>query len=417
MRYFGLYSIVAFIKGVFVNDVNRFEKRFAEYIGSDYAIATSFGRTALYLGLKALGVKGKEVIIPSFTCTVVRQAVINAGAKPIFVDLQCESFDFEMADLRQKTNSSTKAILITHYYGRVATNLEEILFLGKEKGITIIEDCAHSLGAEFKNQKIGTYGDLAIFSLTKGLINFGGGVLVTNNKRIYCDAKNNRQAEQHAIKRKIADFPLILVYGFEQMIDKLIFDTIKKSIFKWWLIKVPNILLLFRRYSLRLLNDLLFFFKKKTERNNTLSNNNLDLKHPQSPYPVEMASVIASVAEKQLEVIDQLICERRKVYNRLQHGTKYFFSYKQDSQINEVYTNIVFHFKGKNIMKIISYCKEHNLLLRSTWPTHQKLWLGQQTKVVEKFKDEILVWNVNPTLTDRDIDTFIDLINEIPCEN
>ena len=414
MEYFGLCNILSSIRGIFVNDVSRFEKDFALYIGRDYALATSFGRTALYLGLKALGAQGKEVIVPAFTCTVVRQAVILAGATPRFVDLQFGDFAYEMEDLKQKINPLTKAIVVTHLFGRVATNIEEILELGKEKEIHIIEDCAHSFGAEYKGRKVGTYGDFAIFSLTKGLINFGGGVLVTNNKKLYCDTKNILKAEQSKMKRKIADFPQILAYGFEQIIDKLIFDRVRKSIFKWWVIKLPSILLLPRYYFLLLINKLLILIKnRKPQANNSERN----IKHQQNPYPVEMAGIIASVAMKQLGEIDQFICRRGEIYNKIKQNTKCFLPYNKDIQSKEVFTNIVFHFKGRNIRRIISYCKDQNLLLRGTWPTHQKLWPEQQTPALEKIRDEILIWNVNPMLTDREINKFIDIIQTVSDED
>ena len=92
IKYFDFSDIGACIKWIWRNQINEFEKQFAEYIGIKYANATSYGRTALFLGLKAINVQNREVIIPSFTCTVVRQAVTLAGGVPQFVDINFEDF-------------------------------------------------------------------------------------------------------------------------------------------------------------------------------------------------------------------------------------------------------------------------------------------------------------------------------------
>ena len=416
MKYFGLNYILFFFKGLFINDVQRLEKDFSNYIGTDYALATSYGRTALYLGLKAVGVKGQEVILPSFTCTVVRQAVVLAGAKPRFVDVQFNSFDFDMEQLLEKITSSTKVIVVTHYFGTVSMNLEEILRLGKEKGIVIIEDCAHSLGAEYKGRKIGSYGDLAIFSLTKGLVNFGGGILTTNNKNIYSDAKSILQKEKTGTKRRIADFPLVLMYGIEQMIDKLFFDRVKKSILKWWGMNIPALLLKPRNYSLLLTKIILSIFRiKPSLKGDRAATSNILIKREQNPYPLEMERIIASVARHQLSSIESIVKERKKIAQKISRITKFALRIAQNNESEQVFTNIVFRFMRKDLNKIISFCKDRGLLLRSSWPTHQKLWPEQQTETVKKFANEILIWNVNPMLTDKEIDSFIDIINKISC--
>ena len=135
----------------------KLENEFSRYLGNTFAIATSFGRTSLLIGLSALGVCGKEVIIPSFICTVVRNAVTLAGATPRFVDISSEDFTYDMKELERNISKKTAAILLVHFFGRVARNIEPVIDLSRRTGIPIIEDCAHALGASYGGRKIGTY--------------------------------------------------------------------------------------------------------------------------------------------------------------------------------------------------------------------------------------------------------------------
>ncbi len=217
------------VKWLFSNANSKFGREFAEYIGRKHVINTSFGRTAIYLGLRAIDVLNKEVIIPKFTCTVVRQAVIMAGATPVFVDIDYDNFGFDINDLKQKITKNTKAIIATHYFGRVVGNFEEIIKITKQNNLLLVEDCAHSLGAEYKGKRVGTFGDFSIFSLTKNMINFGGGVLSTNSDIIFNSALRIAIEEKKSIKKRILDFPMVLAYGLEQMINKVIFTELKEA--------------------------------------------------------------------------------------------------------------------------------------------------------------------------------------------
>ena len=139
VKYFDFADLFASFKWVWSNEKAIFEKEFAEYIGAKFAIGTSYGRTALYLGLKAMDVKNMEVIIPAFICTVVRHAVTMAGGSPRFVDINIEDFNLNLDDLKQKISDKTKAIILTHYFGRVARNIEEVIQVAKENNIVLIE--------------------------------------------------------------------------------------------------------------------------------------------------------------------------------------------------------------------------------------------------------------------------------------
>lgn len=418
MKYFGISDCLACFKWLLINDIPVLEKEFKEYIGVKYAIATNFGRTALYLGLKSMKVAGGEVILPSFTCTVVWQAVILAGATPRFVDIQFGSFDLDLEDLARKITSSTRAIVLTHYFGSVAGNLEEIVGICRKNGIFIIEDCAHSLGAEYKGQKLGSFGDFAIFSLTKGFVNFNGGFFVTNNENLYVNAKRIMENEKTSLKRKVIDFPLVISDGLQQMVDKLLLDRVKYYPFKYNLIKLPDfiinkprrIIILFLKKIISCISLFENSDRSCVNNHNYLSNgSNVEV----NPYTLEISRLNASVARSQLNRINKIIYERKVIHDKIYSHLLLACKMPNCNFVTNVYTNIVIHVKKGNIDEIISLCKKRGLLLRKTWPTKQKLFDEQKTKTVTKIGKEMLTWNVNPSLTESEILILLDTVNNI----
>lgn len=402
------------VKWPFLNANSKFAKEFAEYIGTKHAINTSFGRTAIYLGLRAVNVSDKEVIIPAFTCTVVRHAVTMAGATPIFVDIDYETFDFDIHDLKQKITKNTKAIILTHYFGRVVRNLEEIIEIAKQYNLILVEDCAHSLGAEYKGKKIGTFGDLSIFSLTKNMINFGGGVLATDNDAIVNNALHLVQEDKKSLIKRILDFPMILAYGFEQAIDKLIFDRVKKNLFKWWLIYLPDFCLVrLRRYIIHIVKLPLLIKKLKSKKKQPI--NSLQGKRQgvqRYEQGVHMEPIIASLARSQLKKIDSLIAQRKRIYSLCDHFTIFPLKESSGIQCKDVYTYLILRFIDRDIHNVIAECKKQGLLLRATWPTHQKIWKNQSTKTLSKIEKEIVFWNVSPMLDEKEYVKFYEILSE-----
>ncbi len=140
------------------------------------------GRTSLFFALKALGVgKGDEVVVEAYTCVVVVNAIKWVGATPIYVDIK-DDLNIDVVDLEKKITDKTKVILIQHTFGNPA-DIDNILELAKEKNIKTIEDCAHTFGGEYKQKKLGTFADLAIFSLgsDKPISSVRGGFVLVNN--------------------------------------------------------------------------------------------------------------------------------------------------------------------------------------------------------------------------------------------
>lgn len=157
--------------------VGVFEQRLAQYLGVKYAIRVPSGRWGLYYILKSLNLKeGDEVILPAFTYFAVPAAIVKLGLKPVFVDISSANFNIDVKKIRENITSRTRAIIPTHLCGFVC-EMDEILDISNKYNIAVIEDCAQSLGAEYKNKKAGSWGDAAYFTfgITKNFTTLGGG--------------------------------------------------------------------------------------------------------------------------------------------------------------------------------------------------------------------------------------------------
>lgn len=154
-----------FIQG---KELELFEQEFAEYIGVKHCIGVATGLDALYLILKAYGIgTGDEVIVPSNTFIATALAVSYAGAKPVFVEPEIETFNIDTTRIEAAITSNTKAIMAVQLQGRCC-DMDEINRIAKKHGLKVIEDAAQAHGAKYKGQKAGSLGDAAGFSFYPG---------------------------------------------------------------------------------------------------------------------------------------------------------------------------------------------------------------------------------------------------------
>ncbi len=180
--------------------VRRFENSLSDYIGAKGAVATSTGTLALYLALLCLGIKSKdEVIAPSYVCRSVLNAVLYIGAKPVLCDVNIADYNISFTHAKEIITQGTKAIIVPHMFGCPA-EVDKFRSLG----IPIIEDCAHSIGAEYKGKKVGSWGDLSIFSFegTKYITTGEGGMVLANSKRLLEKLKKLKEPESFDCKIK-----------------------------------------------------------------------------------------------------------------------------------------------------------------------------------------------------------------------
>jgi len=163
------------------------EREFASYLGAEYALAEVNGTSALYAALFVLGIgPGDEVICPSYTYWATAMPAATLGAEVVFCEINPDSLDLDVEDFRNKITPRTKAVIPVHLWG-VPCEMDEILAIARKNGIAVIEDACHAHGAEYNGRKVGTIGDIGIFSFqaSKNLPGGEGGMLITNKEEYY----------------------------------------------------------------------------------------------------------------------------------------------------------------------------------------------------------------------------------------
>ncbi|MDK2949131.1 MAG: 8-amino-3,8-dideoxy-alpha-D-manno-octulosonate transaminase [Patescibacteria group bacterium] len=173
----------------------KLERLFRNYFGFRNAFAFNSGRSSLIAILKAMEIKkGDEVIMQSFTCNAAVNPIRYVGATPIFADID-ENLNISLDDLKKKITPKTKAIMVQHTFGNPA-RIDEIKEICSEKKIYLIEDCAHSLGAMYKGEFCGFFGDASFFSFGRDkVISSVYGGMVTINNELLIDGVSSFQKE------------------------------------------------------------------------------------------------------------------------------------------------------------------------------------------------------------------------------
>jgi len=167
------------------NKVEEFEEMFAKKMGRKYCIMVNSGTSALWIGMKALGLK-KSVIIPSLTCNAVLNAVLNVGLTPIFGDVDKETHNIDLSSVPEKQLEDAEAVIVTHAYGHSA-DLDTINRYVREYDLTLIEDFAQATAGYFRNIALGTFGKISITSFygPKIMTTGYGGAILTDDREVY----------------------------------------------------------------------------------------------------------------------------------------------------------------------------------------------------------------------------------------
>src|SRR5947207_1817448 len=166
--------------------VLTFEKELAQWTHAPYALAVTSGTAALQTAIAALGIgPGDEVILPAWTWHSCFNAIVLAGALPVFAEID-ESFNIDPADIERHITKQTKLIIAVHLQGNPA-DLDRILPVARKHGIKVLEDCAQSVGASYKGKPLGSMGDIGIYSLqlNKTITAGEGGAVVTSDPLLF----------------------------------------------------------------------------------------------------------------------------------------------------------------------------------------------------------------------------------------
>ena len=193
--------------------VTKFEEQFAEFCGTKYGISSSSGTTALHLSLLALGIGlGDEVIVPSFTFISTANAATFTGAKPVFVDSEPSTWNINPVEIKKAITAKTKAIIPVHVYGHPA-NMDPILDIAREYNLAVVEDAAEAHGALYKGKKVGSLGNMGMFSFygNKIITTGEGGMIVTDNEEL---AEKIRILRDHGMDPKRRYWHSVLGYNY-----------------------------------------------------------------------------------------------------------------------------------------------------------------------------------------------------------
>src|SRR3989338_5333953 len=190
-------AISAMRQGTGIGDLAFSEalaREISKKLDAPYVLPTGSGTAALELACALLLKRGQEVILPSFTFSSCANAILLTGARPIFCDIDINTYNLDPADVQKKITKKTRAIMVVHYAG-MACDMEKIQKIADENNLYVIEDAAHALGAKYKGQHLGTIGTVGCFSFhgTKNVASGEGGAFVTSNKQIFKNAEIIRE--------------------------------------------------------------------------------------------------------------------------------------------------------------------------------------------------------------------------------
>jgi len=164
----------------------EFEERFAQYIGTKYAIAVNSGTSALEIILRALDIGGSSVIVPTNTFFATPASVIHAGGKVVFADIT-DNLWLDPESMKRSIQGDTRAVIVVHIGGIIPPQIGEIQQICKEHSLSLIEDAAHAQGSTLNGKKAGSFGIAAAFSFypTKVMTSGEGGMITTDDEKVY----------------------------------------------------------------------------------------------------------------------------------------------------------------------------------------------------------------------------------------
>lgn len=186
-------------------EIETFENQVATLSDREYGVAFNSGTSALFAVLEALDVEGSEVIVPSFTYPATANAVVAAGGKPVFADIERDSLSLDADDVVEKISGETAAIVPVHISGNVSRDIRALQTIADDHDVALVEDGAHSLGATYESEPVGSFGTAATYSFAfNKLVATGeGGMLVTDSESLVRSVSRIRHQGRDDRKRYI----------------------------------------------------------------------------------------------------------------------------------------------------------------------------------------------------------------------
>jgi dTDP-4-amino-4,6-dideoxygalactose transaminase len=232
------------------HEVEQFEREFAAHLGVPHALAVGSGTGALHTALAALGVgPGQEVIVPAYMWVAVISAIVNLGAIPVLADIN-DTFGIDPDDVPRRITSRTQGIIAVHMSGG-QSDVTRVAKIARDRGLFLLEDCAQANGASINGQKVGTFGDMGIFSfqMNKNMTAGEGGCVVTRDKRLYrrAVASHDLGYARDEDGRLIFDDPDLSLWGMGYRLDEL-----RGAVLRVQLKKMPRIIERMRKSKYRI---------------------------------------------------------------------------------------------------------------------------------------------------------------------
>ena len=217
-------------------EIEQLENKTAKYIGKKHAVTFSSGTSALHAALLAHDITNGEVIVPSFTFISTANTVILAGARPVFTEIEDETYGLDSEDVKNKITKKTKAIIPVHIGGRICKEIKALREIADDHKLIMIEDAAESLGAHLNKKMAGNYGQTSIFSFCQNkIITSGeGGITLTDNKNVYNKLKlirSHGRVEQENFFSTTKDLDYIQIgynYRMSSLTAALVLSQMKK---------------------------------------------------------------------------------------------------------------------------------------------------------------------------------------------
>jgi dTDP-4-amino-4,6-dideoxygalactose transaminase len=357
--------------------IDEFENRFLRYIGTKYAIAVSSARIALYLILKALSIeKGKEVILSTYTDIIVPSVISAVGAKPVFVDIDEDTYNINPNKIEEKINKKTSAILPIHLYGNPC-DMDEIMKIAKEHDLYVIEDAAHALGAEYKGRKVGSIGDVGYFSFSigKNITTGGGGMITTDDTELV--SKIKKEVEKYPLNISRCFKNLSFTFVTKIATSKLIFDF-----FTYPIIYILN------EFNYPLIEKL---FKR-------------DQFKP-SKYKTRFTAIQAAIGIEQLKKIDELNNKRRdnaqflmKMLRNLEVKVP-----KETNKGKHVFLKYTIRIKDRDRIRKMLIRKGIDTSVDYNYTCSQLFKIRESYPIAQKVSKEVLNLPVNPNIGKKEM--------------
>lgn len=317
------------------------EEEFKKYLGVKYVFSFNSGRSALIAILNSLGLeKNSQVLLQAFTCNTAVNPILATGAKPVFVDVD-ETINLDPNDLKRKITPKSKAVMIQHTFGQPA-QIEEIKKIAKENNLYLIEDCAHSLGAKYKEKFCGTFGDAAFFSFGRDKIisSVYGGMAVTDNPVL---------GEKLAEFQKKCQFPSYFWIS-QQLLHPILIENLIKPLYNFF--GVGKWLLIFFQ-KLRILSKMV----SKEEKYGKLPPN----------FPQKMPNALAILALNQFKKLEKFNKHREKIakiYEEQLRDLKIQLPFRQEGRIYMRYSLIL---EDVETDKILREFAKKDIFLDNGW--------------------------------------------------